>query len=1278
MVVEGQALSVPLLVLRAKCREVALAAHMASKALSAFRRVIGRAGGRGHEHEHTPARPRAYPTINRPDHSHSHGHGHGMPPLLSAGQRLWSDPVARVVLALVMLAGSVGGFTLTAYGDQYVNGGVAWGPEIPYVEHADVNPLGVNVFLEKEVDFAKVERTLQMVRDGGFKWVRQTFPWNDIEIHGKGDFVDKRNPGQPVDAWAKYDRIVEACERYGLRIIARLDAPPVWARRPGDDVQTYHKGPPANYRDYGDFVEAVARRYRGKIKHFQIWNEPNLHGEWGGHPVNPAEYTELLKEAYTRIKAVDPQAVVITAALAPTAEQTVANLNDVLFLEGMYRAGAGRYFDVLSTMLYGLGQPPDSRRTDLKYLNFSRPILLRRVMESNGDGNKPIWISEYAWISLPPDFAGDPSKNIWGRSVDERTQARWLVEGYQRALAEWPWMGVMCVWYFREPDPRPEEPANYFAIVRPDFSPRPAYEAIREYSRLFPLAGVGQHRAGGAGVSVEAAGSGHYTATIRFLGNRLDATPAPTVEEATVRIDDGPEQAVPVAASGDGPGVRVTLAAGLPYEPHTAVLTLRARGEPAEGSVVSFTVLRDKPLWNALGFPVAYALFGLLALAGASLGAAGAGRWVGAMLNLPMGAYDEAMRERARNGAAVVGMALLVLLYYVTDDRGLMLAALAGWWVLALLKPQVGLAAVAFTIPFFWHPKQMGQQRFPLAETLLLLVFAAVLTRYALSYFLPGVAARLNIGVGESRDAGEGAREAERAGEEQADLPGPDGARGWSGDAAACYEGASPAKSSRDDELIPAQWPPKPRTPKAGTMVREARHTGRTSEMWVPVMRERAEQQASAGVDADADAGAKAEARSRRGSLSGRAMEYAQRLRAWYRQDVFGAPAVALLLVGTLSMLTLADPSFARDSARAYRWVIVEPVLFYLLLTDVIASRRGLMRVADFFVAGAVLVSLIGLWQFVQDTNTLDVQGVSRVFGVYQHPNNLALYLGRVVPLVGCLALFLPWGWRKALYTVVVLPLGGALLLTFSRGAWLGVAAGVLVAVSLGLRWRARGKGASRDAGRDDESRRAWAAAVVGAIVVIALVAFAVASMPQLRERVLNVGSGSLRVLHWQSAARMIADHPLFGIGPDQFLNQFQARQVIADPEQCEHRYREHPRGYIVDPAQCKEFYTAHPHNLVLDYWLSLGIMGLIVLVWVLWRYFRQALYIVRRATSGMRPDLVGRALALGLTGSMVDFVVHGMVDNSYFLMDLAMIFWMSCGLVQLIGQTSPDREVGA
>lgn len=1116
---------------------------------------------------------------------------------------VWLNPVARSVAALLLFLASLGGLTLTAYGDQLENGGISYSAPAQPVSHTAVNPLGVNTFLEKEVDPDNVVRSLDMVRDGGFQWIRQGFSWNDIEISAKGNFTDTRNANNVRSSWEKYDFIVDEAVRHNVNIIARIDSPPVWARMPGDDVETYRKGPPAHNEDYADFVRTVATRYKGKIKYFQLWNEPNLVGEWGGHPVSPAEYTALLKAGYEAVKSVDPQATVISAALAPTAENSVANLNDVLFLEGMYRAGAAPYFDILSTMLYGLGQPPDERRTDLKRLNFSRPILLHEVMERNGDARKPIWISEYAWISLPDGWQAecariadriskkqeDPSQacggNIWGRSVDEETQARWEVEGYQRARSEWPWMGVMAVWYLREPAPNPKEPANFFAIVNPDYSPRPAYIALKDYSAT------------------------------------VNPTQRPTAQ---------------------------------------------------------------KPLWNAFGFPFLYGVFGLLTLASAGLGAASAGRWTVAALNLPRGRYRETVRETARNGAIVIGMALLVGLYYAAGSMPLMLVALGLWGVLAFLKPSTGLAAVAFAVPFYWQPKVIGLNRFPLAETLLLLVFAAVAARQAVRRYLPGMAALLRIYEPYS---GQTEMELERQGYlgEESMGNGPTSAvqaiepallsmlrgRGGPMDMASAAEmpRTTDPLEGYEPEDEPAGWPSRPRpvryryysqplppaayrpVPPAPTL--DERPTIKATR---PLLLEQSSPPTSTPVSLY-----------RRPYLSGRSSlltlpatwgEIRTRFLAWNRDDTFAPPAVAMLILGLLSLLTLADPGFAPDSARAFRWTIIEPVLFYLLLTDVIKNRRSLLRIADFFVAAAVAVALYGIWQYAQATSLLDVEGVSRVSSVYQHPNNLALYLGRVVPLAACFAIFLPWGWRKLVYMAVTLPLAATLLLTYSRGAWVAVAVAIGVALFAGFRWRPGRAAISKI------TPRVWAiAAGVGMLIAVA----GVVVYPRLPERVKTLGSGVLRVELWKSATHMIADHPLTGIGPDQFLNQFQSRVIVnGEPLVVGGK----PVYRYMTEAQAQESYTAHPHNIVLDYWLTLGIMGVFVLLWLLWKYFREAVNRIKVFSSKEGADPVGRALALGLLASMADFLVHGMVDNSYFLMDLALVFWLSCGLMQVLRRT--------
>ncbi len=353
-----------------------------------------------------------------------------------------------------------------------------------------VSPFGVNTFLQQEVEPEKRERSLQLIRDAGFRFIRQEFPWEDIEIHGKGDFVDRRNDldgdGTPdaIDAWAKYDNIVSLAGQYDVEIIARLGNPPTWTRALTDTIGTY--APPDDYADFGDFVTAVAQRYQGQITYYQIWNEPNGNLEWGNpdlSPVNPEAYTELLCLAYRRIKEVDPQAVVLAGALTPTIEVSGRNLNDLIFLERMYAAGAGDCFDVMSAQGYGLFSGPTDRRLRPTVINYPHHFFIRDVMVRHGDGAKPIWISEMAWNAAP-----EPLPAAYGR-VTEAQQAAYAGEAYQRAQAEWPWIGVVNYWFFkRAADWERDQSWYYFRLLEPDFTPLPAWEALAAYASTNPVA----------------------------------------------------------------------------------------------------------------------------------------------------------------------------------------------------------------------------------------------------------------------------------------------------------------------------------------------------------------------------------------------------------------------------------------------------------------------------------------------------------------------------------------------------------------------------------------------------------------------------------------------------------------------------------------------------------------------------------------------------------------------------------------------------------------------
>jgi hypothetical protein len=354
------------------------------------------------------------------------------------------------------------------------------------VQHGDVSPFGVNVFLEQEAEPAKRTRAVQLAAEAGFRWLRQEFPWEDIEIHGKGDFEDRRHEPHR-SAWDKYDQIVELAEAQNMTLIVRLSNPPGWTRAQGEGVDNADTfAPPDRLADFADFVQAVVSRYKGRVRYYQLWNEPNIYPEWGRAAINPEAYAALLKAGAEAARAADPEVVIILGALAatinlqPDAPPPANSLNDFLYLQRLYDAGAAPDFDIVAVQGYGLYSGPTDRRLHPRVINISRHYFIRDLMVNNGDAHKPIWIAEMNWNAAPEDV--EPR---YGR-VTLAQQARYLPLAYDRLQRDWPWVGVACVWYLKRATNVWEvnrQPEAYFRLLAADFSPLPVYEAIKAYQQ---------------------------------------------------------------------------------------------------------------------------------------------------------------------------------------------------------------------------------------------------------------------------------------------------------------------------------------------------------------------------------------------------------------------------------------------------------------------------------------------------------------------------------------------------------------------------------------------------------------------------------------------------------------------------------------------------------------------------------------------------------------------------------------------------------------------------
>jgi hypothetical protein len=342
-------------------------------------------------------------------------------------------------------------------------------PEVP----ASSPDYGVHTFIWGQP--STTDRDLKLVTDAGFHWQKSLFQWREIEPVTKGQFT-----------WTESDRVVRASNAAGVKIIARLDFEPMWARK-----DQAHNGPPDNYQDYWDFVSAFIERYKsgssiGRVQAIEVWNEPNLDREWGNQPINAssaADYVRLLGGAYLAAHAADPNIVVLSAGLSPTGVTDGHSADDLEFLKWMYAAGLKGKFDALGA--HANAQAPEVA-ADLGSLKdfphpsfyFRRVEQLRQAMVDNQDAAKQIWLVEWGWTAdkVHPAYA-------WF-AVTEEKKADNIVKAFQFARAQWtPWIGVMSLWTLSDPTWDENREEYWWAIDNPDGTPRQAYTRVRDARR---------------------------------------------------------------------------------------------------------------------------------------------------------------------------------------------------------------------------------------------------------------------------------------------------------------------------------------------------------------------------------------------------------------------------------------------------------------------------------------------------------------------------------------------------------------------------------------------------------------------------------------------------------------------------------------------------------------------------------------------------------------------------------------------------------------------------
>jgi len=331
---------------------------------------------------------------------------------------------------------------------------------------------------------------IQMALGAGSRWDRFDFIWPNIEISNDIWFFDA------------YDAVVNDLDAAGMNMVGVLLWTPNWAAisgRPslfsppwwggeGGGMPLFDQRPPGWYipaphdslaplavsaassppqglylpwndhnNHWGDYVYTVVSRYRDRVKHWEMWNEPEWNYFWTG---TPTDYAQLLKVGYQATKDACPDCTVLFGGLHywanPDFYKWVLNIldDDTTAPQNNY------FFDVMSVHLY-------SRSAN----TYDEVNNIRSGMNVYNVADHPIWLTETG-VPVWNDDLVDPYPTKYDYAATQEEAAAYVIQSYANAWAS----DVERYLFFRTHD---ADMGEYFGLIRNDHTLRPAYVAYQ-------------------------------------------------------------------------------------------------------------------------------------------------------------------------------------------------------------------------------------------------------------------------------------------------------------------------------------------------------------------------------------------------------------------------------------------------------------------------------------------------------------------------------------------------------------------------------------------------------------------------------------------------------------------------------------------------------------------------------------------------------------------------------------------------------------------------------
>ncbi len=324
----------------------------------------------------------------------------------------------------------------------------------------------------------------------------------------------------------------------------------------------------------------------------------------------------------------------------------------------------------------------------------------------------------------------------------------------------------------------------------------------------------------------------------------------------------------------------------------------------------------------------------------------------------------------------------------------------------------------------------------------------------------------------------------------------------------------------------------------------------------------------------------------------------------------------ATLLLATSLIAALTNP-YLLKALGIWRAYFLEPILFFLVISASI-KRLSVKFLITSLAISSLSVALLTIWQKLFGTFFPPSLWNDELFGrptsFFTSPNAIGLYL---VPMLLVLSVFLSkFKINRFFYYITILIGFIAVMLSFSQGSWVALAAGIIVLLFL-----------------LDYKKIAVGLIITGIVLAV--------TWPGLRTAILfQDQAGQNRLTIWRYSIEYLTDSPrnfILGSGLRRFFTEVQKPNY--DKETLER--------------------LIYPHNIFLNFWLETGLAGMMSFVFILAALF-----------SKLRKKFIeNKFIRAALFACLVAIIVHGLVDVPYFKNDLSMLFWIIAAIVVLSSQ---------